>query len=116
LQNQKKKKIPSKKILLVMSPFMSNELLFNFPILGCIPVSIFLVVIAYIGCNRTATVILLCLSIITSGAIFVGHLCNQNDLAPNYAGTLMGITNTPGTISAFVIPALVGALVENGVR
>lgn len=82
---------------------------------GCLPVVVFLLVIAYIGCNREVTVFLLCLSIITSGAIFVGHLCNQNDLAPNYAGILMGITNTPGTISAFVLPALVGALVESGV-
>ncbi|XP_011495248.1 PREDICTED: sialin-like [Ceratosolen solmsi marchali] len=82
--------------------------------ISCLPVSAFLIVIAYIGCNRMVTVGLLCLSIVTSGAIFVGHLCNQNDLAPNFAGTLMGITNTPGTISAFLIPALVGALVETG--
>ncbi|XP_031783207.1 sialin [Nasonia vitripennis] len=82
--------------------------------ISCLPVVVFLLIIAYIGCNREVTVFLLCLSIITSGAIFVGHLCNQNDLAPNYAGILMGITNTPGTISAFVLPALVGALVESG--
>lgn len=74
-----------------------------------------LLVIAYIGCERTGTTVLLILSIVVGGAIFVGHLTNQNDLAPNYAGILMGITNTPGTISAFVLPALVGALTENGV-
>ncbi|XP_012275735.1 sialin isoform X2 [Orussus abietinus] len=81
---------------------------------SCIPPSVILLIIAYIGCARTTTVILLCLSIVICGAIFVGHLCNQNDLAPNYAGTLMGITNTPGTISAFVLPALVGAITEDG--
>lgn len=75
-----------------------------------------LIVIAYIGCERTVSTVLLILSIVISGAIFVGHLTNQNDLAPNYAGILMGITNTPGTISAFVLPALVGALTEGGVR
>lgn len=74
-----------------------------------------LLIIAYIGCERTGTTVLLILSIVVGGAIFVGHLTNQNDLAPNYAGILMGITNTPGTISAFVLPALVGALTENGV-
>lgn len=74
-----------------------------------------LLVIAYIGCERTGTTVLLILSIVVGGAIFVGHLTNQNDLAPNYAGILMGITNTPGTISAFLLPALVGALTENGV-
>lgn len=58
---------------------------------------------------------MLVISIVICGAIFVGHLTNQNDLAPNYAGILMGVTNTPGTISAFILPALVGELNKNGV-
>ncbi|KAK2581812.1 hypothetical protein KPH14_002281 [Odynerus spinipes] len=82
--------------------------------MSCIPPSIFLIIIMYIGCNRTTSTVLLILSIVVCGAIFVGHLCNQNDLAPNYAGILMGITNTPGTLSAFILPALVGALMEKG--
>ncbi|XP_044592475.1 sialin-like [Cotesia glomerata] len=82
--------------------------------ISCIPPSIMLIIIAYIGCDRTTSTALLIISIVISGAIFVGHLTNQNDLAPNYAGILMGITNTPGTISAFVLPALVGALTEGG--
>jgi len=82
---------------------------------GSIPASIFLLIIAYIGCARVASTVLLTLSIVFCGAIFVGHLCNQNDLAPNYAGILMGITNTPGTISAFILPPIVGALVKEGV-
>ncbi|XP_058803508.1 putative inorganic phosphate cotransporter [Phymastichus coffea] len=82
--------------------------------ISCVPVVVFLIIIMYIGCNRTVSVALLCLSIITCAALFVGHLTNQNDLAPNYAGILMGITNTPGTISAFVLPALVGHLVKDG--
>lgn len=75
-----------------------------------------MIAIAYIGCERIATTIMLIISITICGAIFVGHLTNQNDLAPNYAGILMGITNTPGTISAFILPTLVGALTEEGVR
>lgn len=82
--------------------------------ISCLPSSIFLIVIMYVGCDRTIPTIFLVLSIVVSGAIFVGHLCNQNDLAPNYAGILMGITNTPGTLSAFILPALVGALTEKG--
>ncbi|XP_014486543.1 PREDICTED: sialin-like [Dinoponera quadriceps] len=82
--------------------------------ISSIPASIFLLIIAYIGCARVTSTVLLTLSIIVCGAIFVGHLTNQNDLAPNYAGILMGITNTPGTISAFILPPIVGALVEEG--
>ncbi|KAJ8668252.1 hypothetical protein QAD02_009915 [Eretmocerus hayati] len=83
--------------------------------ISCLPACVFLALIAFVfEGNRNVTVGLLCASIIFSGAIFVGHLTNQNDLAPNYAGILMGITNTPGTISAFLLPALIGALMENG--
>lgn len=82
---------------------------------GCIPPSILLAIIAHIGCERTTTTVLLAASIVLSSAIFVGHLCNHNDLAPNYSGILMGITNTPGTIPAFILPALVGAVMEEGV-
>ncbi|XP_017890385.1 sialin-like [Ceratina calcarata] len=82
--------------------------------ISCIPPSICLAVIAHIGCDRTTSTVFLILGVVLCGAIFVGHLVNQNDLAPNYAGILMGITNTPGTISAFILPALVGALMEEG--
>ncbi|GAB1865209.1 Sialin [Camponotus japonicus] len=82
--------------------------------ISTIPPSIFLVIISYVGCDRVTSTVLLTLSIVVCGAIFVGHLCNQNDLAPNYAGILMGITNTPGTISAFILPPIVGALVAEG--
>lgn len=75
----------------------------------------FLLIITYIGCQRELATVLLCAAIVSSGAIFVGHLANQNDLAPNYAGILMGITNTPGTIPAVLVPSLVGYLVESGV-
>ena len=83
---------------------------------GCVPPCIFLLIIAYIGCYRTIVVVLLMLSVMFAGTNFLGFLCNHNDLAPNYAGILMGITNTPGTLPAFILPAIVGALTEDGVR
>ena len=51
-----------------------------------------------------------------TGTSFVGFLCNHNDLAPNYAGILMGITNTPGTLPAFIFPAVVSLFTHDGVR
>ncbi|XP_015126414.1 sialin isoform X2 [Diachasma alloeum] len=81
---------------------------------SCIPPSILMLAIAYSGCERIGATVMLVISIVICGAIFVGHLTNQNDLAPNYAGILMGITNTPGTISAFILPAIVGELNEKG--
>ena len=37
------------------------------------------------------------------------------ELSPNYAGTLMGITNTVGNIPGFVTPYVAGALTEGNV-
>ncbi|XP_066592269.1 sialin-like [Prorops nasuta] len=82
--------------------------------ISTIPPSIFLVIIVNIGCERTASSALLVTSITVCGVIALGHLVNHNDLAPNYAGIMIGITNTPGTISAFLLPALVGVLTESG--
>ncbi|XP_046624729.1 sialin-like [Neodiprion virginianus] len=81
--------------------------------ISCVPTAVLILIIAYIGCHRLATTILLCINIVVAGTVFIGHLCNQNDLSPNFAGILMGITNTPGTIPAFVIPALTGHFTKN---
>ena len=40
---------------------------------------------------------------------------NPNDLAPNYSGILMGIANTPGTISAMILPPLTSYVVKDEV-
>ena len=37
------------------------------------------------------------------------------DLSPNYAGTLMGITNTMANIAGFVAPYVVGSIIEGNV-
>ena len=43
--------------------------------------------------------------------------CNVNhlDIAPPYAGVLMGITNCAATIPGFAGPAVVGVLTEDNV-
>ena len=37
------------------------------------------------------------------------------DLSPNYAGTLMGITNTMANIAGFVTPYIVGTIINGNV-
>ncbi|KAL7286319.1 hypothetical protein TKK_0019277 [Trichogramma kaykai] len=82
--------------------------------ISCIPAIILLPIIMSLDeSQRYLSFGLLTLTIIFSGSIFIGHLTNQNDLAPNFAGILMGITNTPGTLPACINPKLVGALVKD---
>ena len=50
----------------------------------------------------------------SSGLVVAGFLSNHLDIAPNYAGILMGITNTAGTIPGIIAP-LVARLIASAV-
>ncbi|KAG6464276.1 hypothetical protein O3G_MSEX014403 [Manduca sexta] len=69
-----------------------------------------LLALCYIGCNRGAAVVLMAVGITCIGGMFCGFLSNHIDIAPNFAGTLMAITNTVATIPGIVVPIFVGIL------
>ena len=48
-------------------------------------------------CNVSYAITLLCIGMFFNGAISSGHFSSFVDLAPNFAGTLMGIANTGGS-------------------
>lgn len=54
---------------------------------------IFLVAASYSGCDRVIAVTLFTLAMAFMGAYYSGMKVNALDLSPNFAGTLMGITN-----------------------
>ncbi|XP_067934784.1 sialin-like [Watersipora subatra] len=66
--------------------------------------------IGYVGCNFTLAVVLLCIAGAFDGISQIGYNVNHLDIAPKYAGTLMGITNTIATIPGFLGPQVVGWL------
>lgn len=45
-----------------------------------------------------------------------GFNINHMDLSPNYAGLLMGITNTAGSLGGIMAPQMVGVIVNNQVN
>lgn len=49
------------------------------------------------------------------GGMFCGFLGNHIDIAPNYAGTLMAITNTAATLPGIIMPIFVGAITHGNV-
>ena len=69
----------------------------------------------FVGCDRTLAMVMLCIAVGSCGTMFCGYMCSHADLAPRYAGTLMGITNTFATIPGFVSPILTGALTNDNV-
>ncbi|XP_049876093.1 sialin [Pectinophora gossypiella] len=69
-----------------------------------------LLALCYIGCNRGAAVALMAIGVTCIGGMFCGFLSNHIDIAPNFAGTLMAMTNTVATIPGIVVPIFVGVL------
>ncbi|XP_075980458.1 sialin-like [Anticarsia gemmatalis] len=69
--------------------------------------------LCYIGCNRAAAVALMALGVTCIGGMFCGFLSNHIDIAPNFAGTLVALTNTVATIPGIVVPIFVGKLTHD---
>lgn len=65
------------------------------------------------GCDRQLAVFLICIAIGATGTCYCGHLCAFQELAPNFAGTLTGISNTFATIPGFLAPIMTGAIINH---
>ncbi|XP_066994553.2 sialin isoform X2 [Anabrus simplex] len=70
------------------------------------------VAVGFVGCNKAAAVALMTVAISCIGGMFCGFLGNHIDIASNFAGTLMAITNSIATIPGITVPVLVGYLTE----
>ncbi|XP_066953814.1 putative inorganic phosphate cotransporter [Macrobrachium rosenbergii] len=68
--------------------------------------------VSFAGCDATAAIILLCLALFCNGANTTSILVNHTDVAPNFAGTLLGLDNTLGSIIAFIVPIVTGIMTE----
>ena len=70
-----------------------------------------LIGLSFLDCTQTALAVsLLTVAVSTSGCVFSGYLVNHMDIAPQYAGTLMGISNAIGASSGFIAPYLASVL------
>lgn len=81
----------------------------------CIVNGIFVVALAYSGCNSTAAVAFLTLGTAFHGAVSTGPLANIVDLSPNYAGVVLGISGMIGVLPGFISPIIVGILTYQNV-
>jgi len=80
---------------------------------GLLGPALFLVSAGMVGCDQVVAVVLICLATCTNAAVYPGYNSNHVDLSSNFAGILMGISNTLGTIPGFLAPFVVGVLTEN---
>ncbi|KAL0109228.1 hypothetical protein PUN28_014367 [Cardiocondyla obscurior] len=69
-----------------------------------------LIQVSYVGCDRMKAVVLMTIAVTCIGGMYSGFLANHIDIAPNFAGTLVAVTNFVATIPGFVVPVFVGQL------
>ncbi|KAK6181306.1 hypothetical protein SNE40_009188 [Patella caerulea] len=85
--------------------------------IGTIVPGIFLIGTGYMECDqKMAAVAMLTIAVGVCGVHFSGHFINHSDIAPPFAGTLFGISNTVATVPGILAPYIVGAMTKNGTR
>ena len=71
-----------------------------------------LIWLAFVGCSKTMAVAALCVSVGLGGGCFSGWQVNHVDLSPNYAGTMLGFTNTLASMTGFISPLVTGVITK----
>ncbi|KAB0349702.1 hypothetical protein FD755_021621 [Muntiacus reevesi] len=81
-----------------------------FTLIGMIGPAVFLVAAGFIGCDYSLAVAFLTISTTLGGFCSSGFSINHLDIAPSYAGILLGITNTFATIPGMIGPIIARSL------
>lgn len=85
-----------------------NEFIFfQYSIAGIFP-AIFAVIASYAGCDRLLVVICFTIAMAFNGNYYPGMRVNALDLSPNYAGTIIALTNGFGSMSGIAVPTFIG--------
>lgn len=79
----------------------------------CVPAG-FLIGLGYMTCfQQPEAIALLTFSLAFCGFQFPSVFVNHGDIAPNYAGTIFGITNTGASIPGIIAPYVVASITVN---
>ncbi|XP_062427050.1 sialin isoform X2 [Rhea pennata] len=77
-----------------------------FTLIGMIGPAVFLVAAGFVGCSYALSVAFMTISTTLGGFCTSGYSINHLDIAPSYAGILLGITNSFATIPGMVGPVI----------
>ncbi|XP_066974710.1 putative inorganic phosphate cotransporter [Macrobrachium rosenbergii] len=69
-----------------------------------------LIAMCFVDCNTTLVVVFLCLAVSVNGAKYSGASVAEQDIAPNFAGVLKGITSSVNSTAGFIVPMVVGVI------
>ncbi|KAG2461170.1 S17A5 protein, partial [Polypterus senegalus] len=92
------------------APPLERSRLMTFSGTGSLLPAAFFIATAFIDCDYVAAMVFLTVSSTLIAANSAGFSINHIDIAPRYAGVLLGITNTFGTLPGMIAPTVVGYL------
>ena len=95
--------------------FRSETIRKCFNTLGHIGPALGLIGLSFAGCDKNLVIFWFCLAVMLNGAANSGFQVNHVELSANYAGTLMGITNTAANIAGFAAPYVTGMIIHGSV-
>ncbi|XP_031628445.1 putative inorganic phosphate cotransporter [Contarinia nasturtii] len=75
--------------------------------------AIFIVLASYAGCDKMLVVVMFTLAMGFMGTFYPGMKVNPLDLSPNYAGSIMAVTNGIGALTGVAAPVFVGVMTPN---
>lgn len=68
---------------------------------------------SYADCDKVLVVTLFTIAMGFMGTFYPGMKVNPLDLSPNYAGSIMAVTNGIGAITGVIAPYVVGVMTPN---
>lgn len=82
--------------------------------LGCTTASVFIVGVGYAQ-SKGVAIALLCTGVGITGLNATGYAVNILDIAPRFAGVIIGISNVFGSMPGFISPMVVGYITTKNV-
>ncbi|XP_011506274.1 PREDICTED: sialin-like isoform X2 [Ceratosolen solmsi marchali] len=73
----------------------------------------FIVAASYAGCDRVLVIGMFTIAMLLMGTAFPSVMVNALDLSPNYAGTLMALTNGLSALTGIASPYIIGIITPN---
>ncbi|XP_071515767.1 putative inorganic phosphate cotransporter isoform X8 [Panulirus ornatus] len=71
-----------------------------------------LIIMCWINCDADVAFVLMSLAVSANGPSSSGFMITEQDIAPNLAGSLKGITNTLSAATGFLAPGVTGVIIN----
>ncbi|KAK4292125.1 hypothetical protein Pmani_035084 [Petrolisthes manimaculis] len=81
--------------------------------LGMYVPAVAMIAMMWVDCNNTLAMVVMGIGIGANGLVVSGAEISPNDISPNFAGSIKGISNTVGAMTGFVAPLITGLIINN---